>query len=145
MNGPYIAPYIKYFRCVIIVQLISRNVNMRKTRRNYIGGVPKSESVRQHDGKTRPEIRFLSRHPVREPVFFATKNRFRLWQNRFLWWEEVDSNHRSRRQQIYSLLPLAARESSHMLMYQDTFKCVWWAFRDSNPGPTGYEPVALTN
>ena len=22
---------------------------------------------------------------------------------------------------------------------------VWWAFRDSNPGPTGYEPVALTN
>ena len=21
----------------------------------------------------------------------------------------------------------------------------WWAFRDSNPGPTGYEPVALTN
>ena len=29
------------------------------------------------------------------------------------WWEEVDSNHRSRRQQIYSLLPLATRESSH--------------------------------
>ena len=26
-------------------------------------------------------------------------------------------------------------------------KCVfcWWAIRDSNPGPTGYEPVALTN
>ena len=21
----------------------------------------------------------------------------------------------------------------------------WWANRDSNPGPTGYEPVALTN
>ena len=21
----------------------------------------------------------------------------------------------------------------------------WWVFRDSNPGPTGYEPVALTN
>ena len=21
----------------------------------------------------------------------------------------------------------------------------WWGFRDSNPGPTGYEPVALTN
>ena len=32
---------------------------------------------------------------------------------RFSWWEEVDSNHRSRRQQIYSLLPLATRESSH--------------------------------
>ena len=23
--------------------------------------------------------------------------------------------------------------------------CRWWAIRDSNPGPTGYEPVALTN
>ena len=22
---------------------------------------------------------------------------------------------------------------------------VWWAIWDSNPGPTGYEPVALTN
>ena len=22
---------------------------------------------------------------------------------------------------------------------------LWWAFRDSNPKPTGYEPVALTN
>ena len=22
---------------------------------------------------------------------------------------------------------------------------IWWAFRDLNPGPTGYEPVALTN
>ena len=21
----------------------------------------------------------------------------------------------------------------------------WWAFRDLNPGPTGYEPAALTN
>ena len=25
------------------------------------------------------------------------------------------------------------------------FLWIWWAFRDSNPGPTGYEPVALTN
>ena len=25
-----------------------------------------------------------------------------------------------------------------------SFYC-WWAIRDSNPGPTGYEPVALTN
>ena len=22
---------------------------------------------------------------------------------------------------------------------------LWWAIRGSNPGPTGYEPVALTN
>ena len=25
------------------------------------------------------------------------------------------------------------------------FKKSWWAFRDSNPGPIGYEPTALTN
>ena len=24
-------------------------------------------------------------------------------------------------------------------------KKMWWTIRDSNPGPTGYEPVALTN
>ena len=24
-------------------------------------------------------------------------------------------------------------------------KPLWWAFGDSNPGPTGYEPAALTN
>ncbi len=22
---------------------------------------------------------------------------------------------------------------------------IWWTIRDSNPGPTGYEPAALTN
>ena len=31
-----------------------------------------------------------------------------------LWWEKVDSNHRSMTQQIYSLPPLATREFSHI-------------------------------
>lgn len=31
------------------------------------------------------------------------------------WWELVDSNHRSIKQQIYSLSPLATRESSHIM------------------------------
>ena len=30
------------------------------------------------------------------------------------------------------------------LLYQLSY-APWWAFRDSNPRPTGYEPVALTN
>ena len=30
------------------------------------------------------------------------------------WWWEMDSNHRSQRQQIYSLPPLAARESHRL-------------------------------
>ncbi len=35
----------------------------------------------------------------------------RTW---IFWWEKVDSNHRSQRQQIYSLPPLAAREFSQI-------------------------------
>ncbi len=31
-----------------------------------------------------------------------------------LWWERMDSNHRSIKQQIYSLSPLATRELSHI-------------------------------
>ena len=31
-----------------------------------------------------------------------------------IWWGMVDSNHRSQRQQIYSLPPLATREIPHM-------------------------------
>ena len=32
-------------------------------------------------------------------------------------WAEVDSNHRSNLQQIYSLSPLATRESAHVFNY----------------------------
>ena len=31
------------------------------------------------------------------------------------------------------------------LLYQLSYTPVWWAFGDSNPGPTGYEPAALTD
>ena len=34
-----------------------------------------------------------------------------------LWWAEVDSNHRSRRRQIYSLIHLAALESAHLFNF----------------------------
>ena len=37
--------------------------------------------------------------------------------------------------------PLLARQVLSQLSYTP----IWWTFRDSNPGPTGYEPVALTN
>ena len=33
------------------------------------------------------------------------------------WWAEVDSNHRSRRRQIYSLIHLAALESAHIQFF----------------------------
>ncbi len=38
--------------------------------------------------------------------------------NEDFWWERVDSNHRSRRQQIYSLPPLATREHSQILSWR---------------------------
>ena len=38
---------------------------------------------------------------------------------------------------------------SNQLNYRAIHICrslvAWWAFRDSNPGPIGYEPTALTN
>ena len=37
--------------------------------------------------------------------------------NTRFWWAEVDSNHRSRRRQIYSLIHLAALESAHMFNF----------------------------
>ncbi len=34
---------------------------------------------------------------------------------KFFWWREMDSNHRSKMQQIYSLPPLATREPLHKM------------------------------
>ena len=31
------------------------------------------------------------------------------------------------------------------LLYQLSYTPIWWAFGDSNPGPDGYKPSALTN
>ena len=56
----------------------------------------------------------------------------------FSWWERVDSNHRRRCQQIYSLPPLATREHSHIKFAK---KWSWWT--DSNPRPADYKSAAL--
>ena len=45
------------------------------------------------------------------PAHFGKKKAPRLRCVIFRWWWEMDSNHRSQRQQIYSLPPLATRES----------------------------------
>ena len=36
-------------------------------------------------------------------------------------------------------------ETGMLPLHYAPIKFIWWAFRDSNPKPTGYEPVALTN
>ena len=55
------------------------------------------------------------------------------------WWVEMDSNHRRLCRQIYSLLPLATRASTHVgsrLPYWS-----WWA--DLNRQPADYKSAAL--
>ena len=48
-------------------------------------------------------------------LYFLTKTKNQsIRTGSLFWWERVDSNHRSRRQQIYSLPPLATREHSHI-------------------------------
>lgn len=50
-----------------------------------------------------------------EPAFESTTTKKQIpFGICFIWWEVVDSNHRSHRRQIYSLFPLATRETSHM-------------------------------
>ena len=58
-----------------------------------------------------------------------------------MWWREEDSNLRSLRRQIYSLFPLAARES---LQGESFFQLSVWSWRwDSNPQPADYKSAAL--
>ena len=45
---------------------------------------------------------------------------------------------------LQSKWQLEKLQSNEGTMHNLSLK-LWWAFRDSNPGPTGYEPVALTN
>ena len=56
--------------------------------------------------KMRPAGRGTRRRAIKIPTA--------LTGNRYFWWGMVDSNHRRRCQQIYSLSPLATREIPHM-------------------------------
>ena len=67
-----------------------------------------------------------------------------LWLKEGLWWAGVDSNHRSLRRQIYSLLPLATREPTHVC--KPIFPARerrWSRRRDLNPQPADYKSAAL--
>ena len=77
--------------------------------------------------------RISDNHPVFAPKSTKRKARnhsdYRLFG---LWQGLKDSNPR------HAVLETAALPT-------ELNPYIWWAFRDSNPGPTGYEPVALTN
>ena len=76
----------------------------------------------------------------------------------FAWWTGVDSNHRKRSWQIYSLLPLATREPVHGPSFYNATGAFFkiglppkagspvhaWSWRwELNPQPTDYKSVAL--
>ena len=52
-----------------------------------------------------------------------------------------------KRPQLYLIIKTVEYKKSETVTNDDDFgfTLFWWAIRDSNPGPTGYEPVALTN
>ena len=52
--------------------------------------------------------------PLKPYVGTETEKRHHLAVMPFFWWGKVDSNHRSYKQQIYSLSPLATREFPHI-------------------------------
>ena len=54
-------------------------------------------------------IQFAQENEKSEPFSHRKKVRISL-----IWWARVDSNHRSIKQQIYSLSPLATREHAHI-------------------------------
>ena len=81
-------------------------------------GSPRQGVTAREDNADTPEFTVLCRsHELPQSVvraLFPPRKRRYLLVSPFAWWEEVDSNYRSRRRQIYSLIHLAALESSHM-------------------------------
>ena len=72
-------------------------------------------------------------------VFFCTYKKQQAPQKRYLlfWQGQKGSNPRQ------SVLETDALQLSYTPIIK---KCLlWWTITDSNRGPTGYEPVALTN
>ena len=62
-----------------------------------------------------------------------------------LWWEGVDSNHRSRRRQIYSLMHLATLQPARIkfLPRPHWWTGIWSWRLESNPQPADYKSAAL--
>ena len=58
--------------------------------------------------------RHVSKSRLSNPFHLTPKKNRYSNEYRFFWWKVVDSNHRSHRRQIYSLFPLATRETFHI-------------------------------
>ena len=59
---------------------------------------------------------------------FSNRKQVRIF---LVWWARVDSNHRSWKQQIYSLSPLATREHAHIQFCSPWIACIYYHPDDS--------------
>ena len=87
--------------------------------RNPAGGVPSAKHRIAGKGqgraqKKRRNARANYRNGTSQLPLPITQKAMPIKVSPFAWWEEVDSNYRSRRRQIYSLIHLAALESSRI-------------------------------
>ena len=78
----------------------------------FIRSSPATPARPRRRAENGASARRARRAPCRQPVR-QTKGRS-LGSDRPSWWRRVDSNHRRRCQQIYSLPPLATRELLHI-------------------------------
>mgnify|MGYP000359050504 CR=1 FL=1 len=91
----------------------------------------------------KPSTGRFSDPPFRIHFFMRNKKSnilFRILLNS--WWAEMDSNHRTLTR---TDLQSAAFSHSAICPFSHLKNNKWCTLKDSNLGPTGYEPVALTN
>ena len=90
-----------------------------------------------------PKVKIIAK--INEFLYKNAKKNTTLYVNFCIkvvfWWAEVDSNHRSRRRQIYSLIHLAALESAQNISV--AYCSLWSRWLDSNPQPADYKSAAL--
>ena len=91
----------------------------------------------------KPSTGRFSNPPFRIHFFMRNKKSnilFRILL--YSWWAEMDSNHRTLTR---TDLQSAAFSHSAICPFSHLKNNKWCTLKDSNLGPTGYEPVALTN
>ena len=87
--------------------------------------------------KMSKEISFKRGNFLKFPLLYSKK--IKCNPKVTFWWTGMDSNHRTRMR-----TDLQSAAFSHSATYPYINKN-WCSLKDSNLGPTGYEPVALTN
>ena len=85
-------------------------------RANAKGTIPIAVKRQFYNPNYNPKVEFIAK--INEFLYKNAKKNTTLCVifciKVVFWWAEVDSNHRSRRRQIYSLIHLAALESAHI-------------------------------